>query len=131
MARARGPVGRALLWFARHPAAVALILAATLALAGAVATAHAQQEARRQEVLEGNVYAARAVAGAVLAQLWHYGVLVSGSVRSSSATAAGSPRLQRAAIASAAVRLRRATSSRCSSTTASVMARARRCTAPS
>ncbi|WP_437980241.1 serine/threonine protein kinase [Sorangium sp. So ce117] len=77
VARARGLVGRALLWFARHPTAVALILAATLASAGAVATACAQQEARRQEVLDGNVYAARAVAGAVLAQLWHYGVLVS------------------------------------------------------
>ncbi|WP_438004062.1 serine/threonine protein kinase [Sorangium sp. So ce321] len=77
VARSPGPVRRALLWCARHPAAVALILAATLAFAGAVATARAQQEARRQEVLEGNVYAARSVAGAVLAQLSHYGVLVS------------------------------------------------------
>ncbi|AUX45280.1 uncharacterized protein SOCE26_067610 [Sorangium cellulosum] len=76
-ARTPGPLERALRWCARHPAAVALILAATLAFAGAVATARAQEEARRQEVIEGNVYAARAVAGAVLAQLWHYGVLVS------------------------------------------------------
>ncbi|WP_437567137.1 serine/threonine protein kinase [Sorangium sp. So ce542] len=76
-ARSPGPLRRALRWCARYPAAVALILAATLAFAGAVATARAQQEARRQEVLEGNVYAARTVAGAVLAQLWYYGVLVS------------------------------------------------------
>ncbi|XXT15885.1 serine/threonine protein kinase [Sorangium sp. So ce429] len=76
-ARSPGRIERALRWCGRHPAAVALILAATLAFAGAVATARAQQEARRQEVLEGNVYAARAVAGAVLAQLWHYSVLVS------------------------------------------------------
>ncbi|WP_437950166.1 protein kinase [Sorangium sp. So ce296] len=75
-ARTPGRGERALRWCARHPAAVALMLAATLAFGGAVATARAQEEARRQEVLEGNVYAARAVAGAVLAQLWHYGELV-------------------------------------------------------
>jgi serine/threonine-protein kinase len=67
---------RARRWCARHPATAGLLGIAAAGLITltilAVATARAQAGARRDEVLAANRYAARAVAGSVLAQLDDY-----------------------------------------------------------
>jgi eukaryotic-like serine/threonine-protein kinase len=75
-----GALRRAARWCRRHPAPAALLGAAALALvsltAWAAISARDQERARRDEVLAGNVYAARAIAGTVLAQLREYGDMV-------------------------------------------------------
>jgi serine/threonine-protein kinase len=75
-AREPGPIGRALLWCARHRLAAGLLLAAMATLVGltlgAGAIAAAQRRALRDEVLATNAYAAWAVAGTVLAQIEEY-----------------------------------------------------------
>jgi serine/threonine-protein kinase len=80
LARRLGPLVRAARWCGRHPALAALFGAAALALVSftvwAVISAREQERARRQEVLAANVFAARAIAGTVLAQLREYADVV-------------------------------------------------------
>jgi serine/threonine-protein kinase len=75
-ARRPSRVTRAVRWCGRHPTTAALFGSAAMLLAiltfWAFAGARAQERARRDEVLAANVYAARAVAGTVLAQLDEY-----------------------------------------------------------
>jgi serine/threonine-protein kinase len=63
-------------WCGRYPAAAATFISSAIALITltlwAFAGIRAQERARRDEVLDTNVYAARAVAGTVLAQLDRY-----------------------------------------------------------
>jgi serine/threonine-protein kinase len=76
-ARPVGPFGRASRWCRRHPLAAGLIAAAAVMLVtvtlGAVITARGTEQARVQSILEDNVFAARAVAGAVRGQLDIFG----------------------------------------------------------
>jgi eukaryotic-like serine/threonine-protein kinase len=76
-ARPVGPFGRAWRWCRRHPLAAGLIAAAAVMLVtvtlGAVITARGTEQARVQSILQDNVFAARAVAGAVRGQLDIFG----------------------------------------------------------
>lgn len=80
LARRPSQLVRAARWCARHPAMAALFGAAALALVSfalwAFISAREQERARRQEVLAANVFAARAIAGTVLAQLREYADIV-------------------------------------------------------
>jgi tRNA A-37 threonylcarbamoyl transferase component Bud32 len=80
LARRPSAVVRSLRWCARHPAPAAMLGAAALALISltlwAAVSARDQALARRDEVLAANVFAARAIAGSVLAQLREYADLV-------------------------------------------------------
>ncbi|MFT3776193.1 MAG: serine/threonine protein kinase [Minicystis sp.] len=76
-ARRAGRAAHALRWCVLHPAPSAILGAAAVALVSltlwAFAEARDQERARRAEVIDTNVYAARAVAGTVLHELDEYG----------------------------------------------------------
>jgi len=85
LARRPNPLVRAARWCGRHPAMTALFGTAALTLVSfsvwAAISAVEQERARRQEVLAANVFAARAVAGTVLAQLREYADTVAEEAR--------------------------------------------------
>lgn len=90
--RRPGRLEQAARFCARHPASAGLLGVATVALvaltAWAFAVARSQEHARRAEVLAGNRYAARAVAGAVLHQLDEYAAAVAREARDEALRAA-------------------------------------------
>ncbi len=79
-ARRPGRLERAARFCRRHPALSALLAAAAVALvtltSWALVSAREQARARRDEVLVANAFAARAVAGTVLAKLREYGDVI-------------------------------------------------------
>jgi len=85
LARRPGPLLRVGRFCARHPALSALFGVAALALvtltSWALVSAREQARARREEVLAANVFAARALAGAVLTQLREYADIVAEEAR--------------------------------------------------
>ncbi len=80
LARRPGPLVRSARWCKRHPAATVLFGSAAITLISfsiwSAISAREQERARRQEVLAANGFAARAVAGTVLAQLREYADIV-------------------------------------------------------
>jgi serine/threonine-protein kinase len=84
-ARRPGRFERMRRWSGRYPAAAATFLSSAVLLVTltlwALAGMRAQERARRKEVLDTNVYAARAVAGAVLVQLDAYAAEVAKEAR--------------------------------------------------
>lgn len=92
LARRPGFLTRAAYLCRLHPVLVALFSAATLSLIGlsawALVSSREQEKARRGEVLTANMFAARAIAGTVLAQIREYADII--------AEEAGDPRLAEA-----------------------------------
>ncbi|HRI67351.1 MAG TPA: protein kinase [Polyangium sp.] len=85
LARRPSPLVRAARWCGRHPATTGLFGAGVLGLLSfsiwAAISVREQESARRQEVLATNVFAARAIAGTVLAQIREYGDTVAEEAR--------------------------------------------------
>ncbi len=76
---------QAVVLYRQHPVLVTVFVVATLALvlltSWALVSAHEQEQARREQEQTANVFAARAIAGTVLAQVREYADLVADEAR--------------------------------------------------